>query len=149
MSSELQSTLRFNAVKFNPAIGLLFLLFTAQLFVAIWGFFKGKGIFWEGPFMMLIPLVVYYIAFAGWRVEVTPEEITVVTFFWWRKSVRRAEITGWATKTGWKGGDRTGRIPYRRLEIYTGKKTSPFMIFTKMLKKDDFQKLIALLPPEK
>jgi hypothetical protein len=140
---------RFNAAKFNPLIGLLLLLFAAQFAIAVWGFFKGKGIFWEGPSMMFIPLAVYYAAFAGWRVEVTPDEITVVTFFWFRKSVQRSAITSWAAKTGWKGGDRIRNVPYRRLEIYTTKNTQPFMIPTKPLRREDYQTLVSLLPDGK
>lgn len=138
--------LRFNAEKFNPLIGLLFLLFAVGTATAIWVFFRDKRILWEAPGLSLALFLFIFASFAGWRVEITPDEITIVKFFWSRKRVRRADITGWATKSGWKGGDRIDRVPYRRLEIYTNKKSPPFMIPTSALKKGDIQKIIELLP---
>jgi hypothetical protein len=49
---------------------------------------------------MFAPLTIYSAAFAGWRVEITAEEITGVTFLWWRKTVRRAEIAGVGDEDG-------------------------------------------------
>jgi hypothetical protein len=144
-----QATLRFNAEKFNPLIGLFLLLFVAIASVAIWGYFKGKGIFWEGPSMMFAPLAIFYVAFSGWRVEISREDITVVTFFWFRKTVRRAAITNWAIKTGWKAGDRIKDVPYNRLEIYTDKQSQPFMIPIKALSRENIKKLTEQLPPKK
>jgi len=99
---------------------------------------------------MLFGALLYYAAAAGWRVEITAEEITMVTFFWWKRSVRRSDITGWAMKTGWRRGNRIGHVPYRRLEIYAepGSKSNPFMIFTKPLKPLDLHTLIGQLPPK-
>ncbi len=144
-----QSTLQFNAEKFNPLIGLLLFLFVVFVAVAIWGYFNGKGLMWQAPGGVLFFLVFYYTAFAGWRVEVDPEIITVVTFFLFRKTVQRSAITSWAVKTGWKGGDRIKSVPYSRLEIYTSKNAQPFMIPTKPLRREDYQTLVSILPDAK
>jgi len=140
-----QTTLYLKAQKLNPATGLLFILFLVFLIIVIWDYLKGKGLIWEPPVGMLFMLALYFIAFAGWRVEVTPEEITVVTFFWSRKTVRRSDITSWTAKTGWKGGDKL-KVPYRRLEIHTTKNAPPFIIPTKLLRREDYQTLVSLMP---
>jgi len=145
--SGFDRTLYLKAPKFNPATGLLGFLFLLALAFAIWGYAKGKGIFWEPPSLMFIPFALYYVAFAGWRIEIAQEEIAVVTFFWFRKTVQRLDIISWSAKTGWKPGERLNK-PYRRIEILTANNRDPFVIPTKPLRYEDYQTLLSLLPAE-
>lgn len=79
---DTQEWLRLVAQRFNPLIGILWVLFVAFLTVAIWAYVNGRGILWQPPCLMLAPLAIYSAAFAGWRVEITADEIALVTFFW-------------------------------------------------------------------
>jgi len=145
--SGFDRTLNLKAPIFNPLMGLLGFLYFVALIVTVWGYAEGKKLCWELIYMPAIPFIFYYIAFAGWRIEITPEEVTVVTFFWFRKTVQRSDIISWSAKTGWKPGERLNK-PYRRIEILTANNRDPFVIPTKPLRYEDYQTLLSLLPAE-
>lgn len=143
-----QSMLRLKSLKINPFTVFLFLFFVFQAIAGIWIFLRNGRIFWQGPSISLGVFLFVFSSFAGWRIEISPEEISVVKLLGSRKTVPRSAITDYSVKTGWEGGDKLN-IPYRRIELYTDKKSPPFMIPIMSLKNEDIQKLLALLPPKK
>jgi hypothetical protein len=147
LESGSERTIYLKAPKFNPLMGLLGFLYLITIIINIWVYIEGKRLDWEFVLIPAIPFVFYYIVFSGWRVEITPEKITVVTFFWFRKAVERSAITGWSDKNGWKAGERLS-TPYNRVEIRTTKNMKPFVIPTKPLRYKDYQTLLSLLPAD-
>ncbi len=139
------ATVRLRAKRFNPLIGILLVLVAFQAFVAIKLFTEGRGVS-PGLPLILGVTAFFYACFAGAWIDVSPSKITVTKFFWSKRSILRSEITGWAVKSGWKAGDRIKNVPYRRLEIYTGKGSQPFMVGIKPFNREDIRRLTDLLP---
>jgi hypothetical protein len=140
-------TIRLKPPKFNPPTTMLLALVVFQAGIGILSLARGRGM-GPGTYMTLGLFLFVFASFAGWWVEISSEEISLVKFFVFRKSVQRSDITGWEIRTGWKRGSRVD-VPYRRIEIYVGKKSEAFVIPTKPLKRDDIQRLIACLPPKR
>jgi len=139
-----EQTLIIKALKFNGLTALGCVAVLIQVYLVYLSQRRGEDNL--GGLPIALGLLVYFVIFyGGYRIEITSSEVTVVRFFRLRKTVRISDIKKWMVEeVSLKG---LGTL--RRIVIETYKESRPFKFLLYSFKKEDIQKLIELMPPQK